>query len=88
MVARRTDVPVARVVLREGDGEWVSIYGFTAAELRVPLVEMTGALEDLRHLTIEQAEQLAAGLMLAARVARGELLPTALDHFLARRTGQ
>lgn len=84
-MARREDVPLARVVLGPAAGMAVSIYGFTAAEMRVPLVEMTGALEDLNHLTVEQAEQLAAGLQLACRVARGEVVvPSHLDQFLVR----
>lgn len=83
-MARHEDVLVARVVLGPGAGMAVSVHGFTAAELGVPLVEISGAMESLHYLTIEQAEQLAEGLHLACRVARGERLPTALDQFLER----
>lgn len=87
MAVRREDVPVASIVLREAMGLKlaVRIHGFTAAEMGVPLVEIAGPLEDMQRLTIEQAEKIAAGLLLAARVARGEKLPTALDAFLQRR---
>jgi predicted P-loop ATPase/GTPase len=81
---RRTDVPVARVVLGPGPGMAVSIYGFTADEMLVALVEISGAIEDLHHLTVEQADALADGLKLAVRGARGEVLPTALDTFLQK----
>lgn len=84
-MARRQDVPVCSVTLGPGAGQRVNVYGFTAAEMRVPLVELAGALEHLQHLTVEQAEQFADGLKLAARVARGEVLPTPLDELLARR---
>jgi hypothetical protein len=84
-MARREDVPVARLVIGKGAGQAVSIHGFTAAEISVPLVELTGDLEGLQHLTVGQAEQLAAGLMLAARVARGEVVPTPFDAFLGKR---
>lgn len=83
-MARREDVPVARLVL--GKTAAISIHGFTAAEMRVPLVEIAGAVEYLHHLTVEQAEQFAAGLMLAARVARGEVVAEKpLDAFLEKR---
>lgn len=85
MARSRQDVPVARVQISKRSDMAVSIHGFTAAEMGVPLVEMQGALEYLEHLTIEQAEKLAEGLLLAARVARGEALPTALDAFMAKR---
>jgi hypothetical protein len=84
-MARREDVPVAQIVLGKFPGQVVAIHGFTAAEMIVPLVELTGALEDLQRLTIEQAETLANGLLLAARIARGEVLSTPLDEFLAKR---
>ena len=84
-MARREDVPVARVSLGKQPWQAVALHGFTAAEMIVPLVEITGALEDLQRLTIEQAEELANGLLLAARVARGEVIPKPLDAFLAKR---
>jgi hypothetical protein len=84
-MARREDVPVMRLSLGRSSHQAVSVYAFTAAELGVPLVEIKGAVEYLEHLTTEQAEAFAAGLMLAARVARGEVLPTALDQFLEKR---
>jgi len=81
----RNRVPVARVVLGQSLGMAVAIYAETAADIGVPLVEVVGALEHLQHLTPEQAEQFAEGLKLAARVARGEVLPTPLDEFLSKR---
>lgn len=83
-MARREDVPVARLQMGKSPHLAVSVYAFTAAELGVPLVEI-GGCEHLRHLTIEQAEKLAEGLLLASRIARGEVLPTQLDRFLEGR---
>jgi hypothetical protein len=86
MVARREDVPVVRISLGKQPWQAVSVYAFTAAEMGVPLVEIKGAVDYLEHLKPEQAEKFAEGLLLAARVARGEELPTPLDAFLASRS--
>ena len=84
-MARRTDVPAARVVLGQSPGCAVSIFGFANTEYRVPLVELSGTIENMQHLTIQQAEDIAAGLLKAVRLARGETIPTALDAFLQTR---
>lgn len=79
-------IAVASLVLGKGPGMVVYIHGHPAAVLGVPLVEIAGpGREHLQHLTIKQAEELAAGLLLAARVARGEVLPTMLDRLLGKR---
>lgn len=85
-MARREDVPLARIVLGPQPGQAVSVHAFTAAEMRVPLVELAGALEDLQHLTTAQAEQLGGALLLAARIARGETPPpTLFKQFMEKR---
>lgn len=84
-MARPEDVPVARVSLGQQTWQSISIYGWPASELGIPGVEVRGALEDITMIEPETADRLAAGLMLAARVARGEVLPTALDQFLEKR---
>lgn len=80
-------MPVARVNLaRDASQIAVTIYGEPAETIGTPLVELAGALEFLRHLTPAQAEELAGGLTLAARQARGEPMPpTALDGLLESR---
>lgn len=80
----RGRVPIARVQLGEPSHMAVSIYADTKESLGVPLVELAGAIEYLQHMTPEQAKQLADGLVLAVRAARGEVLPTPLDEFLNR----
>jgi hypothetical protein len=85
-MARREYVPVFRLKIGRGEGLFVDVHGFTAAEMSVPLVEIAGARDYLQHLTVDQAEQLADGLKLAARVARGEAVaPSPLNEFLERR---
>lgn len=78
-------VPVAQVLFGKGLGQAISIYGLVAAELGIPTVGVTGALEDMQAMKPETAEQIAQGLLLAVRQARGEALPTPLDAFLAKR---
>lgn len=77
-------VPAATVLLGKGPGQCVSIYGLPKAELGVPTVAVSGALEDMQFMMPETAEKIAEGLMLAVRQARGEVLPTPLDDLLAR----
>jgi len=83
-MARREDVPAARVLFGKGPGQALSIHGFPASEMGIPTVECSGDLDGLRFMTPETAEQLADGLRLAARIARGEVLPTPLDQFLEK----
>lgn len=80
-MGRRLDVPAA--VIRTGRHSNVSIYG-DQATYGSQTVELIGDLEQLRCLRPEDAEKLADGLKLAARMARGEAIPTALDQFLQR----
>lgn len=68
-----------------GKNSQLEISGVTAAEIGVPLVELRGNLEHLGNLTPEQADQIAHALTNAARIARGEPKPTALDQLLAKR---
>lgn len=85
-MARREDVPIFRLKIGRGEALSVDVHGFTAAEMGVPLVEIAGGREYLQHLTVDQADQFADGLKLAARVARGEVVaPRPLDDFLERR---
>jgi hypothetical protein len=85
-MARREDVPVLRLKLGNGAGQVVDVHGFPACVYGIPLVQISGGLEYLEHLTIEQAEQLANGLMIAARMARGiQPPPSALEEFLSKR---
>jgi hypothetical protein len=51
----------------------------------IATVELTGSIEDLTHMLPDSADRLADALRLAARMARGEQIPTALDGLLARR---
>ena len=81
----RNRVPAARVVFGRGLGQSIGIYGTTAAEIGIATVEVAGDLEGMGAMLPETAEKIAAGLMLAARVARGEVLPTPLDDFLSKR---
>jgi len=81
-MGRGLDVPIA--VIRTGRDHSVSVYG-DATSYGIPTVELTGDLERLRCMRPEDADQLADGLRLAARAARGEVLPTPLDEFLKRR---
>jgi len=77
-------VPQARVSFRrDGLGQSVVIYGTT--DLGIPAVEVAGDLEGMSCMTPDQADRIADGLKLAARAARGEVLPTPLDEFLKRR---
>lgn len=67
----RKDLPVANI--RIGKANEMRIYGFNAADMGVPLVQVRcGALfyGDL-HLTVEQADAIATGLSLAVAKARG-----------------
>lgn len=84
-MARREDVPVARVSFGRQPWQSLSIYGLPASEMGIPTVEVRGEYESLNLMKPETAERIAAGLMLAARVARGEVLPTPLDAFLEKR---
>lgn len=76
--------PVACIRLGRSANMRLEIRGETAEAIGVPLVELTGH-EYLRHLTPDQADEIAIGLAMAARMARGEKLPTALDEFLVKR---
>lgn len=84
-----TEVRLLAGSVRTGRASYdrVDVFGETDAELGVPLVELAGRVEQLRHLTIGQALQLSAALELAARHARGEHVPTALEEFIAKRSG-
>lgn len=84
-MARREDVPIARVPFGRNPWQALMIYGWPASEMGMPSVEVRGDYESMNLMKPEIAEQLAEGLKLAARVARGEVLPTALDQFLAKR---
>jgi hypothetical protein len=84
-MALRDDVPIARVELGSGAGMAVSIYAFTTEDMGIPLVEVVDHRDCLQHLKPETAEKLAEGLLLAARVARGEPRPDALATFLDAR---
>ncbi len=84
-MARREDVPVAQVSFGRSSRDKLSLYGWPSAEMGVPTVELSMAIEGCgRFMSPETAEQLADALKLAARAARGEVSPTALDGFLAR----
>jgi hypothetical protein len=85
-MARREDVPVARIELGRSC-QAIAVHAFTAAELGVPLVEITGAREALQHLTIEQAVAFGNALLLAARIAAGETPPpTLFERFIGKRS--
>lgn len=82
----RRDIPVRHIATGPGGlSRSVGIYGHTADKLGIPVVEIGGDLEGLQLIRPETAEQLAQALLLAARAARGEVLPTVLDEFLAKR---
>lgn len=81
-MGRRHDVPAG--VLKTGRDASVLIYG-DAATYGIPTVELAGDLDQLRCLLPEDADRLAAALTRAAKMARGEHVPIALDEFLARR---
>jgi hypothetical protein len=80
-MGRGLDVPAA--VMSTGRNHNVQIYG-DATAYGIPTVELTGDLEQLRCMLPEDADKLADGLRLAARMARGERIVTALDEFLGR----
>ena len=86
-MTQKTWIPVANIVLHERLGHSITIIGDPTYELGQPLVEIKGgSLDyDLRKLTPDKAEEIAAALILAARIARGEPVPTALDKFLNSR---
>lgn len=81
----RNRVPAARVMFGKSTERSVGIYGSTAAELGIPAVEIAGDLDAMQTISPEKAEELADALRLAARVARGEIVATPLDDFLAKR---
>ena len=82
----KTWIPVANIVLHERLGNSITIIGDPTRELGQPLVEIKGTIDhNLRHLTPDKAEEIAAALILAARIARGEPVPTALDRFLEKK---
>lgn len=83
----RTDMPAARVSLGEHDDQAITFYGHArGGSLGIPTVELAGGcLEYARFMTPDTADRFADGLKLAARAARGEALPTALDEFLGKR---
>ncbi|EJN14725.1 hypothetical protein PMI42_01698 [Bradyrhizobium sp. YR681] len=85
-MALRRDVPVLRLPVGSSSHQIVNVYGFTAEEIGMPLVEIAGLGCQL-NLTIEKAEKLAEGVMVAVRRARGEAAPTPLDEFMKRRGG-
>lgn len=64
----RKDLPIADV--RIGPKHSMRIYGFNAADMGVPLVEVRFTDWENLHLTVEQAEAIAAGLLAAAARAR------------------
>jgi hypothetical protein len=79
-------LPVARVQTGKSLLRSVAVYGHAkGGELGIATIELSGDLEGLQCMLPETAEQLADALRLAARQARGEQIPTALDDFLARR---
>jgi hypothetical protein len=82
----RKELPAACVRLGPGAGQSVGVYGHTTAVLGVPTVELAGDLEGLQYLKPETAERLAEALKLAAQLARGEAVPTALDRLLDKST--
>lgn len=63
------DVSIASI--RIGAHSHVSIYGFTAEQIGVALVEFRYLGETI-NLTVDQADAIAAGLMKAAAKARGD----------------
>ena len=78
----RKDLPAALIRIGPGAGQSVGVYGHTAAAFGVPTIELAGDIEGLRYLQPETAERLAEALKLAARLGRGEAVPTALDRLL------
>jgi hypothetical protein len=80
-MTRRTDVPAAIIDLGNHTKLW--IYG-DQATYGIPTVELTG-IDALNCMRPEDAERIADALKLAARLARGEQVPTQLDEFLSRR---
>lgn len=80
----RKDLPAAIIDLGGGTKLW--IYG-DAAEFGTPTVQLRveGAVQHLNCLRPQDADRIADGLKLAARAARGEAGPTALDEFLIKR---
>lgn len=84
-MAFRKDVPVLRLELGSHNiCHALNFYGFTAEEIGMPLVEITGPGVQF-NLTIEQAQKFAEGMAAAIRRARGEVMPTVLDEFMKRR---
>ena len=82
----RKDPPAARIALGKNAWDAVNVYGHPeGGELGIAIVEITGDIEGLQHLLPDTAEQLAQGLLLAVRLARGEAVATALDELLAKR---
>jgi hypothetical protein len=76
---------IASITLGPG-GQTIEVSGFTAEGLRVPLVELRGGpLGRPLNLTVDQADEIAVALQLAARRARGEPVETELDRLLAKR---
>jgi hypothetical protein len=64
----RCDLPAADVQI--GLHSHMRIYGFSDIEPRLVEVRWSGLLRDL-HLTVDQADAIARGLILAAAKARG-----------------
>lgn len=65
----RKDLPVADV--RIGKAQHMRVYAFNAEDMGIPLVEVRFTYWDNIHLTVDQAEAIAAGLLKAAAKARG-----------------
>lgn len=81
---RRQDAPAAIVDFGGDSKLW--IFG-DVATYGVPTVELQGVmLDQVRCMRPEDADRFADGLKLAARLARGETVPTPLDEFLSKNT--
>lgn len=81
--ARKPSLLTGRIALNSSSTRVVTIEGYPEdGEFGVATIELRGDLEGIRHLTVRQADELAAALQLAARHARGETVETALDRFL------
>lgn len=83
-MGRRTDLPAAIVDFGGGTKVWVfgdrASYGISTVEMQVQ-----GFLGPLNCMRPEDADRLGDALKLAARMARGDEVPTALDQFMQQR---
>ena len=79
-MSHRSILPAA--IVDFGGCHKISVYGHTDV-LGIPTVEINGGGMDC-YLRPVDADRLAAALTLAARIARGEKVPTALDELLAK----